>query len=169
MKQLSYIFILFSLFSVGFINPMKAQVSEDSELFQTLRQNDSLLFNDGFNPCNLTQFKNLTTADLEFYHDTSGILNSSEEFIKVMANGICKKDNPYKSRRELVDGSLELYPLYNNGKLYAAIQIGNHLFYEKSSDKPETFNGRAKFTHLWILESNQWRIKRIYSFDQQDN
>lgn len=166
MKQVPYILILISVLSLGVINPLNAQVSEDSDLFKALKTNDSLLFNAGFNTCDLTQFKNLTTEDLEFYHDKNGIINSNEEFVNVMANGICKKDNPYKARRELIEGSLQVFPLYDEGTLYGAIQNGEHKFYERFEGK-EKAGSIAKFSSLWIYENNQWKIKRIYSFDHQ--
>lgn len=152
------------LLSMGNINILAAQVSEDSELFLTLKTKDSLLFNVGFNECDLTQFKNLTTDDLEFYHDQNGIINSNTEFEKIMANGICKKDNPYKPRRELVEGSLKVFPLYKNGILYGAIQYGEHKFFERFEGK-EIAGSTALFSHLWILENNQWKIKRVYSYN----
>ncbi len=166
MTQFKYTIITNSMLLLGLINPMNAQISQDSELFSTLKVNDSLLFNIGFNTCDLDQFKKFTTDDLEFYHDKAGALNSKEEFINVMVEGICNKDNTFKSRRELVKNSLQVYPLYNNGKLYAAIQNGSHRFFEKFEGK-EKAGSVAKFSHLWILEDNQWKIKRIYSFDHQ--
>lgn len=166
MKQFQYTIILIAMLSLGIINPIKAQIAEDSELFSTLKENDSLLFNLDFNRCDFNQFQKFTTDDLEFYHDKGGVLNSKEEFIKAMAEGICKKDNPFKSRRELIKNSLQVYPLYNNGNLYAAIQNGSHRFFEKFEGE-EKAGSVAKFSHLWILEDNQWKIKRIYSFDHQ--
>ncbi len=167
MTQFKYSILLISMCSLGLINPLNAQISQDSELFSTLKENDSLLFNIGFNRCDLDQFKNFTTDDLEFYHDKSGVLNTKEAFIKVMTQGICQKDTPYKSRRELVKNSLQIFPLYNNGKLYAAIQNGSHRFFEKFNGE-EKAGSVAKFSHLWILENNQWKIKRIYSYDHQN-
>lgn len=166
MTQLCFSILLFSVLTLGIINPMVAQISEDSELFKTLKAKDSLLFNIGFNNCDISQFRNLTTADLEFYHDKNGVLNTNEEFATVMANGICKKDNPYKSRRELVEGSLQVFPLYDNGKLYGGIQNGEHKFYELFEGTEKAGN-IARFSHLWIFKNEQWKIKRIYSFDHQ--
>ncbi len=166
MKQVHYILILITTLSIGIINPIKAQVSEDSELFQKLKTKDSLLFNVGFNNCDISQFQNLTTDDLEFYHDKAGIQNTQDVFISAIKTGICNKDNPYKSRRELVEGSLKVFPLYNNGELYGAIQNGEHKFYERFEGQ-EKAGSIAKFSHLWILENNQWKIKRVYSFDHQ--
>lgn len=151
---------------VTFSISIQAQEDENSELFKTLKANDSLLFDLGFNTCDLSQFNALITDDLEFYHDQSGILNSKEEFIDVMTNGICKSASPYRSRRELIEGSLKVYSLYNNGKLYGAIQEGSHRFYERFEGK-ETPGSIAKFTHIWIIDKNQWKIKRILSYDHQ--
>ena len=82
-----------------------------------------------------------------------------------MKNGICNSSNTFKARRELVDGSLKVYPLYDNGVLYGAIQEGEHRFFEKNGNQPEKAGSTAKFTHLWILDHNQWKLKRILSYD----
>ena len=147
-----------------------SQNDENSELFNILKANDSLLFNVGFNTCDLSQFENLMTDDLEFYHDKSGTTNSLSQFMDVMKNGICSPSNNFKVRRELIKGSLEVFPLYNNGVLYGAIQRGEHRFYEKNMnqpEEPEKAGSIAKFTNLWILDNNQWKIKRILSFDHK--
>ena len=145
----------------------EAQVKQDSELFKTLKANDSLLFDVSFNTCNTQVLESLIADDLEFYHDQGGITNSKSEFMKVMKNGICNPDNPTKSRRELVEGSLEVYPLYKNGQLYGAIQNGMHRFFEKVGDNPETKGSIAKFSHLWIKQDNSWLVTRVFSYDHK--
>jgi len=106
----------------------KAQVSQNSELFKTLKTNDSILFKIGFNKCEVEKSAALITEDLEFYHDKGGVTNSKAEFVKVMKEGLCRKDNPQKTYRFLVDGSLEVFAMYNNGELYGALQNGKHFF-----------------------------------------
>lgn len=100
------------------------------------------------------------------YDDKSGVQESKEAFIKVMQNGICNPNNTTKSRRELVDGSLAVFPLKNNGQLYGALQNGTHKFFETTNGK-EITGSVAKFSHLWILENGQWFLKRVISFDHQ--
>ena len=34
-------------------------------------------------------------------------------------------------------------------------------------EKPEKAGSTAKFIHLWILEDNQWKLKRILSYDHK--
>ncbi|MGJ8592595.1 MAG: nuclear transport factor 2 family protein [Aquaticitalea sp.] len=165
MKQLHFD-ILIAVFVLGFINPISAQVTNESELLEIIKQHDSLIFTVGFNTCDMSQFEKLLTDDIQFYHDKGGVMNSKEEFIKSIKNGICQKENPYKSRRELIEGSLEVYTLYDNGELYGAIQNGEHQFYEGFEGK-EKSRSRAKFSHLWLLQDKEWKLKTVFSFDHQ--
>ena len=146
-------------------NVLPAQVEENPELFQTLRARDSLLFDVGFNTCDISQFEALVSEDMEFYHDQSGITGSKADFIASIENGLCKLD--YKARRELVEGSLKVFPMKNNGELYGAIQTGEHRFYAKYPDKEEVLTSTAKFTHLWLLEDGGWRLARVLSYDHE--
>ena len=145
----------------------EAQVNDSSELFLTLKTNDSLLFNKGFNQCDTSQFEKFIAEDFEFYHDKAGITASKEDFMKNIYNGLCSPTNQSKSRRELVEGSLEVFPLYKNGVLYGAIQKGEHKFFESYNGNPETKGSIAKFTHLWIKENDNWKIKRVLSYNHK--
>jgi len=158
--------ILLALFVTT--NVLVAQVDKSSELYKTLKSKDSLLFNVGFNTCEIKPFENLTSEDFEFYHDISGVTSSKTDFIASIKNGLCKSKN-YQSRRELIKGSLEVFPLKDKGVIYGALQKGVHQFYEKIKDEKETYGSIAKFTHLWIIENDEWKIKRIFSYDHKLN
>ncbi len=142
-----------------------SQIDHSSELYQQLESRDSLLFNIGFNTCNMSPFEEVVSEDFEFYHDKGGITNSKSEFIQAFKEGLCKSPSTYQSRRELVAGSLEVFELKNNGEVYGAIQKGVHRFYEKSVGKAETTGNIARFTHLWLLENNEWKLARSLSYD----
>lgn len=131
-------------------------------LFKLLKQRDSLVFELGFNNCDTTQFRNVLSDDFEFYHDQGGLLESKEAFIENIPN-LCKMN--YKATRVLVDSTLAVYPLFSNGKLYGAIQTGVHAFYGEENDKPRYLTSTAKFTHVWIMEGDDWKLKRILSYD----
>lgn len=148
-----------------------SQEEKNSALYKTIISKDSLLFNVGFNRCDISQFENLFTDDLEFYHDKDGF-SSKTEFLKNFKNGMCGSQENYRARRELVTESTKIYPLYKRGVLYAAIQTGIHQFYETAAakgelllNKKERLVGKAQFTHLWILENNTWKLKRSLSYD----
>jgi hypothetical protein len=152
-----------SLFLAVF--PLFSQVPSYSPLFKTLKTQDSLLFEVGFNTCDISQFENLVSDDFEFYHDKSGITATKADFIASIRDGLCKMD--YKARRELVENSLEVFPLENNGVLYGAIQTGSHPFYEVKDVKPDQLTSVAKFTHVWLLEDGRWKLSRGLSYDHQ--
>ena len=161
MKQ--YLHLILFFFGIGL--SLNAQSNEYSEVYKTLKANDSLIFERAFNHCELQHLEYLIPEDFEFYHDKAGILDCKEAFIKVMQDGICNSNNTTKSTRELV-GNLEVFPLYNNGKLYGALQNGIHKFFETTNGN-KVAGSTAKFSHLWILENDKWYLKRVISFDHQ--
>lgn len=146
---------------------LPAQVMHTDQLYQTLKQKDSLLFNVGFNTCDISQFENLVSENFEFYHDKAGITNTKAAFISSIKNGLCKLD--YKPRRELVEGSLEVFPMQKNGVIYSAIQMGSHKFYAIEKNKPMYQTDMAKFTSVWLLEKGEWKLSRSLSYDHQGN
>lgn len=157
--------ILTCLFLTFFTAP--AQVDKNTPLYKTILTNDSLLFNVGFNTCQISQFENLLSPNFEFVHDKDGILNK-QQFITALKNGLCNSPTTYQSRRELIKESTEIFPLYKNNLLYGAIQTGNHRFYETSTGKKETYASTAKFTHVWSFENQTWKLTKGLSFDHQD-
>jgi hypothetical protein len=147
------------------LNLLKAQEPNNSALHQTLKTKDSLLFEVGFNTCDLKPFEVLVSEKFEFYHDQSGITPNKTAFLESISNGLCKL--PYRPRRELVQGSLVVYPLYKNGVLYGAIQMGKHRFFAIEKDKPMYFTSIAKFTHVWLLENGEWKLANVLSYEHQ--
>lgn len=142
-----------------------AQVDRNSELFKTLKANDSILFKIGFNKCEVEKSAELMSEDLEFYHDNSGVSNSKEEFIDAMRSGICRENNLEKVYRFLVEDSIEVFPMYDNGKLYGALQNGKHYFSTVKNMTYKESNNYALFSHLWIIENDQWQLKRVISYN----
>ncbi len=157
-------YILFLLVSIT-ASYSFAQVSQDAELFKTLMANDSILFELGFNQCELEPMKKLLSEDLEFYHDKGGFQNK-DAFIEAMKANICG-NSEQKPIRKLVEGTMKVYPLYKGEDLYAALQEGKHEFYIKEPNKELYITGEALFTTLWIKDQGQWKAKRIYSYDHK--
>lgn len=158
---LNMIFLLFTIAS------MSGQIGTGSDLYKELKSRDSLLFDLGFNQCKVDEFEHFISDDLEFYHDQGGLSTNKEDFLKAVKNNICS--NPDKKPiRKLIKGSLEVYPLYENGKLYGAIQKGIHDFYIKEPNKEPYKTSSAKFTHVWVLKNNQWILKRVLSYDHKN-
>jgi len=157
---------LLSLFIfLNFFGIMSGQVDTKSDLFQTLKQKDSLIFHEGFNKCNLLPTENLLTTDLEFYHDKGGFQDKAM-FMKAMRENICGSPER-KPIRKLTPNTLEVFPLYSKGVLYGALQKGKHEFYIKETDKELYQTGAALFSILWIKENEDWKAKRIYSYHHE--
>ena len=156
-------YIYYSLFLFfTFLQNINAQVDSKSELYKTILAKDSLLFTIGFNTCDATQFEELMSDKLEFFHDKDGFSNKTK-FINDFKTGLCKNPKLRQVKRSLVKESTKIYPLYKNNILYGAIQNGEHLFSEEHESQP----GIAKFTNLWLLENNEWKLTKSYSFNHQ--
>lgn len=136
---------------------IQAQEKQDSSgktLYREIARMDSIVFN-AFNKRDTSLFKSLFTEELEFYHDKSGLTNyrHTVDFMKEVA----KPGNDLK--RELVSGSLEVYPVPG----YGAIQIGTHRFCHTENGKYGC--GTFKFVHIWKQKNNEWKISRVVSYD----
>lgn len=130
----------------------RAQTPAD-ELFRTIESLDSAVFA-AYNTCDLDKFKSFFTDDLEFYHDQGGLTVGSKTVTEQVKANICGK-----VRRELVPGTLQVYPI----KGYGAVEIGIHRFYQEKSGPDPT--GEAKFIHLWQKKDGAWKITRVISYD----
>lgn len=143
-----------------------AQETADGALYKTIMRYDSLLFNIGFNTCNVQQFEKLLSNDFRFFHDKDSISDKTA-FINGIKNGLCKSPGTFQAKRELLPGSTKIYPLYKGNVLYGVIQEGVHSFYESIAGKKENYGSTARFTHVWLLEGNSWMLNTSLSFDHK--
>lgn len=137
--------------------------SDPAALEQTVLTRDAALFDTMFNRCDPAALADLVTADVEFYHDKGGAMIGRDAFVADYRKGCEARQAPdaWRSRRELVPGSARIYAIPGVG----AVEEGSHLFYERQGDGPETLVGRARFSVLWRLEGDQWRLARAFSID----
>lgn len=147
--------------SIAFLLPslVNAQTNQNlspQELTKKITDMDSVLFY-AFNTCDVNLAKSLFTEDLEFYHDVGGLTNYTNN-----VNSILRRcDSETKVRRELVKGSLEVFPI----KDFGAIQIGSHRFYVTEKGKKEKLDGTFKFVHIWKNVDGDWKVSRVISYD----
>jgi Domain of unknown function (DUF4440) len=124
-------------------------------LYDTIAHMDSLLFN-AANSQDLNTMKSLFTEDLEFYHDASGLA----DYEKTMNNFQNLFTNYKNTRRVLVAGSMEVYPI----KDYGAIQTGLHQFCRLENGALKDC-GTFKFLHIWKRTETGWKISRVVSYN----
>ena len=156
-KSFFAFFLLFQFF-------VSAQVDKNSDLYRTIISKDSLLFAIGFNTCDVSQFEKLTSENFEFLHDKDGI-SDKKKFINDLKKGLCGNPENYQARRELVKESTKIFTLYKQGKIYGAMQEGIHQFFEKQTGQEERFGSSARFTHVWLIENNEWKLAKSYSYE----
>ena len=125
---------------------------DDLALYNTIVQQDSIYF-DAYNKCNMVKQTAMYDADIEFYHDKGGLMTSKKDLLESIKKNICGKVT-----RELVPGSIEVYPI----KDYGAIEMGLHKFHN-NQEKENTPSHAGKFIIIWELTDKDWKIKRVVS------
>lgn len=114
-------------------------------------------FNRCADPAQLDVHASYFDADVEFYHDNGGVTWTREAMLANTARNVCGK-----LRRELVAGSLKVYPVPDHG----AIAQGSHRFCDVSGKRCE---GLADFAIVWRQDGAQWRITRVLSYAHRPN
>lgn len=125
-----------------------------AQLKQRIESLDRALF-EAFNRCDLEKLETFFVPELEFYHDNNGLTASRARFIGDVKNNVCGK-----FRRELVAGSLEVWPLGDYGAVYS----GTHLFCKIGAAKCV---GMGRFLHIWQNQGGDWKITRVVSYDHR--
>jgi hypothetical protein len=121
------------------------------ELYSEIVRMDSI-WDDSYNHCKIAVQEQIISEDLEFYHDESGLLTSKTKLIAALKNNICGKVT-----RELLKGSIEVYPI----KDYGAVEMGYHRFHSiNDTDQNSHF---ARFVHIWKKANGFWKITRVIS------
>lgn len=124
------------------------------QLTRRVESIDRSLF-DAFNRCELEKLESFFIPDLEFYHDNDGLSASRAKFISDVKKNVCGK-----FRRELVPGTLEVWPLGDYGAVYS----GTHRFCRITGTKCE---GSGRFLHILSNSGGVWKVTRVVSYDHQ--
>jgi Domain of unknown function (DUF4440) len=130
------------------------------ELQATISAQDTAAF-DAFNHCSepgqLKKHAGYFAKNVEFYHDTGGVTWNRKTMLANTAKFVCGK-----FRRELIEGSLKVYPI----KDFGAIEQGAHRFCQFESGRCE---GLADFVIVWRHRSDKWEMTRVLSYGHRTN
>lgn len=126
----------------------------DTPLYGEILAMDQRFFA-AFNRQDLGALGEFFSRDLEFYHDKGGF----SDYAANMAASKRLFENYKTLRRELVAGSMEVYPV----KDYGAIQLGSHRFCNWEQGKADC--GVFRFAHIWKREGDGWKLSRVISYD----
>lgn len=125
----------------------------DRQLFDEIRRLDAEEFA-RFNAHDLGGTMSFFAEELEFYHDKDGLLSRAqvnEGFTRLFAqnNGM---------RRELVPGTLEVYPIPG----YGALEKGRHRFCHVENGRDDC--GVFEFVQIWRKSGERWKVTRAFSY-----
>jgi len=118
-----------------------------------------------YNRCDHAGTRDFLSDDLEFYHDKGGPTLGQDALVASIRDNLCRHPESFRLRREAVAGTVHVFPLRKGSVVYGAILSGEHLFHLSQDGKPEALDGRARFTHLWLLKDGRFKMTRILSFD----
>ena len=144
-----------------------APPANKDELNTQILAADAVLFDRGFNECDLKGLEKIMRDDVVMIHDQAGVDEGKAAFLKPVRENICN-GGPSKPLRKLLPHTVEIAPLYDDGRLYGAIQTGQHEFYLKEVGKEPYLTNRARFISLWWLEPNGWTYKTAISYDHRN-
>ena len=146
--------VLLACLLIGPATAIHAQEPRSADsLLQTVAGLDKALF-DAYNDCDLETLGRMVSDDLEFYHDHDGLSVGRQVFLESNQKNICGK-----VRRELVPGTLEVYPLGPSG----ALEIGVHRFHHPGLKTTEPV-GEARFVIIWQQRDGAWKMTRTISY-----
>ena len=130
--------------------------ASEVERIATIAALDSALFS-AFNAHDADRLGTFFTPDLEFYHDKSGLAG----FDTTLANfrGLFARNAETGLRRELVPGTLEVYPLGEHGLL----EVCQHRFCHTENGKED--RGTFKNIMVWRKEGTGYKVSRVISYD----
>jgi Domain of unknown function (DUF4440) len=153
--------VIFLLTAVCFIsacstakNTIVNYKPDNKKLYDTIVHLDSVFF-EAYNTCNinLDKYGTFFSDSIEFYHDKGGLMTSKQDIIEATKRNVCGKVS-----RELVKGSIEVYPINN----YGAVEIGFHKFHN-NTEKEGTPSAAGRFVIIWQNKNKEWKITRVIS------
>jgi ketosteroid isomerase-like protein len=107
-----------------------------------------------FNAHDVDQLMSFFAPGVEFYHDTGGL----SDFAQTRQGFAGMFARTADIHRELIPGSLEVYPI----KDYGAIQIGAHRFCHQENGRADC--GTFRFVMVWQRLPAGWKITRVVSY-----
>lgn len=134
------------------LQPVYKYIPDDVQLYNAIVAMDSTFFQ-AYNTCNLDKQASIYSDTIEFYHDTGGLMTLKQDILEGTKNYVCGKVT-----RELIKGSIEVYPI----KGFGAIEMGLHQFHN-NTEKEGTPSHASKFIIFWKNDNNVWTMTKVVS------
>ncbi|WP_299136339.1 nuclear transport factor 2 family protein [uncultured Tenacibaculum sp.] len=147
--------LLYTLFISWFMGAQTHEIPKykpsNIDLHNQIVKMDAAYFT-AYNKCDIKKQSDILSEKIEFFHDKGGLSTSKKEILESIKKNICNKVT-----RNLIEGSIEVYPI----KDYGAIEIGYHKFFNKK--EPNAKSPPSKFVAVWKKENNKWIMTKVIS------
>lgn len=124
---------------------------DSQELYDKIIKLDSIYWK-AYNTCDMETQASMYADSLEFYHDKGGLMTSKQAVLDGIKKNVCGKVT-----RELIPGTIEIYPI----KDFGAVEMGVHKFHNK--EEPDATSHPGRFIMIWQQTGNEWKMKRVIS------
>ena len=137
---------------------IKTYTPVSQQLYDEIYRMDSSMFA-AFNEHNTEKIMSWFTNDLEFYHDKDGL--NGYDITKQNFNRLFENNKTTGLHRNLVPGSLEVYPIKDSG----AVETCLHRFCHVENGKDDC--GVFKNIMIWKMTGSGWKVSRVISYDHK--
>jgi hypothetical protein len=131
-----------------------AQEAAGSPLARQVATLDSTLFA-AYNTCRMGDLRARVAARVEVIFDQGRVTTTRDQAVDHARSNICRK-----VLRELVPGTMQVFPIAN----YGAIATGEHRFCKLDSGRCD---GIANFLIIWRNGPYGWQATRVVSYGQR--
>ena len=135
--------------------------AQNPETTAAIKAADAALFAAVFDRCDVDALAAMTTDDFRFVHDKDGE-SGRAKFLDDM-KGHCvrlKTGEDFPARRELIESTLEVWPIDH----YGALEIATHRFFARLPGKPEQETETGNFMILWKKVDGKWLMAESVSY-----
>jgi Domain of unknown function (DUF4440) len=140
--------------------PFKEQFNErDLNTMAAIFDKDLEFYHDREGLTNYQHNIDTFDKDLEFYHDREGLTNYQRN-IDTFRRHFGEET---RVRRELVEGTMEVYPITG----YGAVEFCIQRFYTTEKGQAEHLSATSRLVGLWRNEGGKWTLARVISYDHR--
>ena len=147
------------LATVGAGDPRPASPTDNAPARSEVEAADTAFWT-AFNRCDGAAMAAEFTADVEFYHDKTGLTVGRAAVVKSMIDGPCGDPAHIRMRREAVADSERFTPLAGG----FAMLSGRHRFLASRNGGDFGHETIADYVELWQKTASGWQMRRVISY-----
>ena len=145
--------LCFLLLPVALASAAERDDAKSGALFETIARVDRHLFN-AFNSHDIDRLMSMASREVELYQENNGLKDYDGCIVELKDMFAKYRD----IRRNLVEGTLEVYPIGS----YGALEVGQHRFCTTQGGKEDC--AVFRFSILWQKVGESWKVSRLVNY-----